>query len=321
MDYLRAARAALLPCVLMLGSTPLLSTNCAAAEGPARQVPPASEQLEAITLFNGLEYQGIVQGTSTADVLELLTAYGTLSFNRSDIVKTRKELSDSEKAAIRVAVRDADAHRRLTEERRAAVVDRPARENSLPRVRGGSEAQRSSDAALPHFTESLSWQERMERQLNKRVTIELAGDNLADTMSLMSNLTGLNIIVNPKVLQANPTINLKVQDMDAATALRWISKLSETYIEIKDHAIYVTDKPSKEADDEEKTEVMMMAMRVGADVELPADGSPLTDDDRMKIARAIMAKETPKVHDFPGPDLGLDGIKESNASPFAPAAP
>jgi hypothetical protein len=319
MGYLRAA---LLPCVMLLGSTPLIPTPaCFAAEAATSQKAPADETLEAITLFNGLEYQGIVQKTSTADTLELLTAYGTLSFHRSDIVKTRQELSDSEKAAIRVAVRDADAHRRLTEERRTAVADRPAHDNPLPRVRAGREPNGSADVAVPHFTESLSWQERMDRQLNKRVTIELVGDNLTDTMALMGNLTGLNIIINPKVQQANPTVNLKVQDMDAATALRWITKLTETYAEIKDHAIYITDKPSKEADDEEKTEIMMMAMRVGADVQLPADGTPLTDEDRMTIAKAIMAKETPKVRDFPGPDLGLDGIKESNTSPFAAPAP
>ncbi len=316
-------RAAVVPVLFVLSG---FGVGVSAAEKPvapvaAPEVAAPDSDLIAITLFNGLEYQGIVQRSSDAQDLELLTVYGTLSFHRTDIVKSRKELSDSEKASIRVAVRDADAHRRLASDRQLAIVEREvSREPGTPRHARNEEGGVSRpQLGVARFSETSNWMERMDRQLNKPLTLDLQGDSLTDTISLISSITGLNIIINPKVQQANPTITLRIKDMDAGTAIRWITQLTETYAEVKDHAIYITDKPSPENADAEKIDAAIMAASVGADITLPADGTPLTDDDRIKIARAIMAKETPKVQDFPGPDMGLGTLRESTATPFAPA--
>ena len=277
----------------------------------------------AITLFNGLEYQGIVQNSSTPLSMALLTIYGTLSFNRSDIIRTRSELSGSEQAAIRVALRDADAHRRIMlqrNEQAAAAEPRVTETRRAVREAGAGGSRDNGTSGSPERIQAaqlygtIDWAERMDRQLGKKLTIDLAGDSLTDAVALITSITGANIIINPKVQQANPTVSLKVTDMDAATVLRWITKLTDTYAEIKDQAIFITDKPSKESDDSEKTDIIMMAARVGAQVDLPADGSPLTDDDRMRIAKQILEKEMPKIPDFPGPDMGI-GEKEAPA-PF-----
>src|SRR5471030_1951739 len=118
-------RAAVLPMLFVLTVVGAGMPACAAEKPVAPAAPVVAPEtvapdadLIAITLFNGLEYQGIIQKSSDAQDLELLTVYGNLSFHRTDIVKLLKELSASEKASIRVAVRDADAHRRLTDDRR-----------------------------------------------------------------------------------------------------------------------------------------------------------------------------------------------------------
>jgi hypothetical protein len=272
-----------------------------------------TDSVVAIKLFNGLEYSGIVQNSSTPENLALLTIYGPLSFRRSDIVRTRSEMSDAEQAAIRVALRDADAHRRVMLDRaqrampaESQVAEGRARTVHEARDAGPASPERMQAAQLYG---SSDWAERMDRQLGKKLTLEFANDSLTDAIALITSITGVNVIINPKVQQANPSVSLKVTDMDAATALRWITKLTDTYAEIKDQAIYITDKPSKESDDQEKAEIMLMAARVGAQVDLPADGSPLTDDDRMHIAKQILEKEMPKIPDFPGPDMGI-GEKE-----------
>src|SRR5438477_12258549 len=71
----------------------------------------ADEPIVTIRLFNGLEYTGLIQKSSTGEELSLLTTYGTLKFRRSDIVKTRDLLTDDEKSKIRDDLRDADAPR------------------------------------------------------------------------------------------------------------------------------------------------------------------------------------------------------------------
>jgi hypothetical protein len=301
---------------LLLTAIPAFSSR--AADTAKANPAPAADTVAAITLFNGLEYQGIVQIASTPENLTLLTIYGPLSFRRTDIIRTRTELTGSEQAAIRVALRDADAHRRITLDR----MDRTDRApDAVPHTVAGARAVREARepaAVSPERIQaaqlygSLDWAERLDRQLSKKLTLELSGDSLTDAIALITSITGATIIVSPKVQQANPPVTLRVTDMDAATALRWITKLTDTYAEITDHAIFITDKPSKESDDAEKTEIIMMAATVGAQVDLPADGSPLTDDDRMRIAKQIAEKEMPKVQDFPGPEMGIGDKSAQN---------
>jgi hypothetical protein len=293
----------------------LLSSALSAAETSkvAELVP---DQVVSIKLFSGLEYAGIVQKDSNAETLVLLTSYGPLSFRRTDIVRTHTELTDSEKNIIRLAVRDADAQKRPAESLRngPAEVTRVA---SLPRIRAADDESRTQAvSARPFLTGSQTWAERMDRDLQKKLTIELNGDSLKDVINLITSITNLNIIVDPKVAATNPPVTLKVTDMDAGTVIKWVTKLTETFAEVKDQAIWITDKPSKENDDSEKMEAIMLAMRVGAQIDLPADGSPLTDDDRVKIAQKIIEKELPKPQDFPGPDIGI-GVHENTNNPFA----
>jgi hypothetical protein len=130
---------------------------------------------------------------------------------------------------------------------------------------------------------------------------------LEEAVTFIATVTRLNIIVDPKVRQKNLKVSLRVREMDAGNVLKWIARLTDTYIEPVNKALFVTDKPSPEAADAERTEAVMLIARVGADPSvLPPEGQSLTDEDRIRIAMAIWEKENPKPTDFPAPELRLD---------------
>ena len=151
--------------------------------------------------------------------------------------------------------------------------------------------------------------DHIRRQMLKHVTLEFADTPLVDACQLLSNIAGLNIIIANAVRTANPVVNLRVQDMDAGTCLNWLTKLTETHAEITDGAVFITDKPAQNDEDQERAGLMAMGAEKGLVIELPPQGQALTDQDRVKIALLLMEKEQMKIQDFPGPDVigGLAG--------------
>jgi len=160
-----------------------------------------------------------------------------------------------------------------------------------------------------------SWEERMLLQLSKRMTVDLVDAKLSDVCGMVAQFTGATIILDPKIKKDDPTVNLRVNAMDAGTFIKWMTKLTSTYAEVRDHAIFITDKPSEEVVEEEKNELTIMAATMKVEIDLPPKGVELTDADRIKIALKMMDKENYKPTDFPGPDIGI-GIKENNGNAF-----
>jgi hypothetical protein len=166
-----------------------------------------------------------------------------------------------------------------------------------------------------------TWEERALRALNKKVTVDLVDTKLSDATTFIQQFTGLTIILDPKVRKDDPQVTIRVTEMDSGTFIKWITKLTNTYADIKDQAIYITDKPSEADTEDEKSELSIMAATMKAEIELPPQGVPLTDADRVKIALKMIEKLDVKPTDFPGPDIGI-GIKQNNISdPFGPAKP
>lgn len=164
------------------------------------------------------------------------------------------------------------------------------------------------------------WAARMLGQMSKKVTLELVDTPLSDACALLTAITRLNIIIAPAVRQNDPKINLKITDMDAGTALKWLTQLTETHAELVDQAIFITDKPSKKRAEAEREGMLVMAAAHGILApELPPDGAEITDADRVKFAMAIIEKEQIKIQDFPGPAVGFDKPEQGN--PFGFAAP
>jgi hypothetical protein len=104
-------------------------------------------------------------------------------------------------------------------------------------------------------------------------------------------------------------VNLKVTDMDAANVIKWLTTLSSTVADVKDQAIFITDKLSDETVEGEKNDLAILGATRKVDLELPPKGIPLNDADRVKIALKLMEAEAYKPTDFPGPEIGI-GLKE-----------
>jgi hypothetical protein len=160
------------------------------------------------------------------------------------------------------------------------------------------------------------WEDRMYRQMHKKVTLELVDTPLSEACTLLTSICGLNIVIAPVVRTNDPKINLRINDMDAGTALKWFAQLTETHLEIVDQAVFVSDKKSKKVADAERNALIEIAAKHKVVAELPPEGAEITDQDHVKLALAIMEKEEIKVQDFPGPTIAGFDQKDAANNPF-----
>lgn len=289
---------------------------------PAVQRAAAQESpLPAVVkLFDGREYRGIVLEEND-DRLLLRTWTGDKSFRRTEVMEVRRSLAAAERLAILRTLNPAADEAAVR--RHDAEIERRRKEAAAARSQNGGAAKNSRQPATApdHFrkigaetsstgvdiaprnsrakaepepaTVSASggraaFYERMSRALDRRITIDIKEQDLVSTMALLSDLTGVTIIVDPKVRKRNPTATLRVKNMDAASVIRWLTRLTDTAAVVQDYAIYVSEKPAEEAKREEAT------------------------SNRELVAKVIeeLHKREPKVPDFPGPSIGLGGIEE-----------
>jgi hypothetical protein len=163
--------------------------------------------------------------------------------------------------------------------------------------------------ALTFFAATVKaedWVEKMYRQVNHKISVDLVDTPISDAIGLISSISGLNIVIAPTLRAANPTVTLKVTSMDAGTAIKWITELTNTHAELADHAIFITDKPTKKVAEQEKVDLMNFAAKRNVVIDVPPEGQALTDQDRVRIALLLMDAEKIKVQDFPGPTVGFD---------------
>ncbi len=200
------------------------------------------------------------------------------------------------------------------------VLNLKTRSSAPPNTATGSTENSFASTGTAISANPGHWAERMSAALDKRVTLELSDDQLTDALNLIRNLTDVNIIVSPKVEELKPTVSLNVRDMDVATVLKWLTRLTGTFIDVRDQALYITNQKPKEVDDDERMDLISMMARAGVEQDLlPPEGTPMTDADRMKIAMAIWEKTNPKPPDFPGPSFGI--MDEQSNQPLNPFAP
>lgn len=261
-------------------------------------------------LFNGLTHRGAVVQEDD-DTLTVLTATGEKQLARREIVLFKRQFPAEERAAILGS---------LSRHTRSAGEFVAPRQSKLT-LEIGREVE---DAGSPLLRapvlvtgRQLDWAAQMAIGMSRRLSMEFNDTNLDEALNFISSVTRLNIIVDPKVRAKNLKVSLSVKDMDAGTVLKWVSRLTETYIEVVNQALYVTDKPSLDSDDDERAEALMLISRVGADATvMPPQGQALTNEDRIRIAMAIWEKENPTPTDFPAPELRLDRASFLNPGNF-----
>jgi hypothetical protein len=278
--------------------------------GAALRAAEVESNLIEVRLFNGRVLRGALIQDDGREVL-VCTADGQRRVFRSDIVDFRRTFTPEERETLIRAL--APATEAAAAERK--TVDTPKVEVSfVGRREGAAEAPappvvaRGAQASLPFAVGTApNWADRMVAGLSRHVTVEFNGESLTECLAMMSSVTGLNIIVDPKLNAQNLKVNLQVRAMDAASVLKWLAKLTDTYMDIANQAIFFTDKPPAGEDDEDRMEAAALLTQVNGDMALiPPPGQPLTNADCVKIAMEVWEKSNPKPTDFPAPEVTLE---------------
>lgn len=313
--------------------------KCCAVGGLALVLGAGAHALEseadtAVLVHRDGVARGIILKETEKEVT-IRTYVGDKTFTLDQIVELRKNLTAQERAAILARV-NPSRDEKEARERDLAIAAKRAAPAETPRVIAPAKTERPADAgvilairpveyrggASGLGTNTPSVEERMFAALDRKISLELVDDDFVESLDLISSLTGINIIISPKVRELKPKITLNVKSMDAANVLKWMTKLTDTHIEVHDAALYITDKPSKQAAVDERTEMLLALTRMGADpAVLPPDGQEITEADRLKVAMALFEKEHPKPTDFPGPGVGaFPNDPDSNPilNPFTP---
>lgn len=274
--------------------------GCVLVTGSARSADALP--LVEVRLFNGLTYRGVIVREDD-DALLVRTSMGEKRMARHEIVHFRRHFTAEERERILATL-----------PRESVVVgETVARRAPKALTMEIGRSYEEGDGASPRGVavlvtgRQLDWGALMASGLNRHLSLEFVDTDLDEAINFVATVTRLNIIVSPNVRAKNLKVSLNVKDMDAGSVLRWIARLTDTYIEVINQALYVTDAPSQEEEEAERTEAMLLLTRVGADpAVLPPDGQKLTQEDRLRIALAIWEKENPTPTDFPAPELRLD---------------
>jgi len=146
-----------------------------------------------------------------------------------------------------------------------------------------------SDTAIGKKISEEPWKADIRKKLQRKVSFEFVDTPLADAVEFLRHLANVTMIIDPKVLAAQPPqINLRVTDMNLDLALEWILKLAELEYALQDNAIFIS-KP--------QTLLPQVEMRI-------YDVSDLTQS----------------IQDFPGPEFQITVAGDKGAAPGAGGA-
>jgi hypothetical protein len=99
-------------------------------------------------------------------------------------------------------------------------------------------------------------------RMNQRVTLDFQDAALTDVVDFLRDVSKVNIVVAPAVLQSAPTITLKAKDMSLGNTLHWLTKLSNTHIGFIHGALFISDQPVKEASVTRLYDISSMTMAI-----------------------------------------------------------
>jgi hypothetical protein len=280
--------------------------------GATLRAAELESNLIELRLFSGRVLRGALVQDDGREII-LTTAEGQRRIWRTDVVEFRRQFNPDERASLLRSLAPTVAEAPLTAPK---LVDTPKAEVPVGARREApleAPAELSVARSAPSSPlvgspgQQLDWVDRMVRGLNRTVTVEFNGESLAETLTMMSAITGLNIIVDPKLRAKDLKVNLQVRAMDAASVLKWLAKLTDTYMDFANQAIFFTDKPPAGEDDEDRMEATILLSQVNGDMNLiPPAGQPLTNEDCVKIALEVWEKSNPKPADFPAPEMQLE---------------
>jgi hypothetical protein len=124
--------------------------------------------------------------------------------------------------------------------------------------------------------------------LAQRLTVDFQGVGFAEVADTLRRMTGLAVVVAPRVLASNATLTLTATHMELGNLLGWIRTVGRIHVGWRDGALFLSDQPA-----------------AAAGVITVYDVSDLT----MTIP------------DFPGPELDLAGRGDGHGAFTAVRAP
>ncbi len=154
--------------------------------------------------------------------------------------------------------------------------------------------RRSETASMDKKSVDDGWKSDIKKKLQRKVSFEFIDTPLEEAIGFLRSLAQVTMVLDPKVVQGAPAINLRVSDMSLDLALEWILKMAELDYVLQDQAIFIS-----------KTDKLTQAVE-------------------MKIYDVSDLVQT--IPDFPGPDLQLTPIDPTGggagggANPFQAAA-
>ncbi len=95
---------------------------------------------------------------------------------------------------------------------------------------------------LPGSDEYCNAYPEITKKMQKPVTFNFVGVDFADAVSVIRNLTGLNIICDYGVAQKANKVGLKVVDMTLSLALSWVCKANNLTYTVARQAILISDR-------------------------------------------------------------------------------
>lgn len=190
---------------------------------------------QATTLFNEGRFE---EARKVCDeILRRDPTNGTAESLRESCIETKR------KREIEQALKD----RRLETDRhwqetRAQSVPYTRVEPSMPPER--FEEVRSRKAVVSIGGEEVkeeAWEAKIRDAMNKKITFDFVETPLQDVITFISQLAGVNIVLDPKAVADEPrNVTLRVNDMTLQSALNWVLQLVNLKFTLKDQAIFIS---------------------------------------------------------------------------------
>ncbi len=147
-----------------------------------------------------------------------------------------------------------------------------------------------SDVSIGRKVAEEPWKAEIRKRLQRKVSFEFVDTPLADAVEFLRHLANVTMIIDPKVLSANPPqINLRVTDMNLDLALEWILKLAELEYALQDSAIFIS--------------------------------KPQTLQPPLEMKIYDVSDLTQNITDFPGPEFQITVAGDKNAAGGGGGAP
>ena len=123
-------------------------------------------------------------------------------------------------------------------------------EAMIERIESDAAATRNPLATRRGRNAAALWRAKYAETLRRKVDLDFADTPASDALEFLRDWSGLNILLSPEATEVarEHNITLRVNSMEFKMALQWILKLSRLHMTVKDHALYITDRPCPEYD-------------------------------------------------------------------------